>query len=252
MGSESGYIESPIKRAAVQSFAGGSTGLWNEGPRRKTTVSKGFYLSTTKIPVEAYCAFLNDVDDSHRFLKMNRWSRIVQENGRFVPREGAERTAVNTVPWFGAKQFCEWLIRKSEHAVRLPTEAEWELAAKGKEERKYPWGNGYDRTADYGWKYDENQPWRGAQVGSCPKNATPERIFDLIGIQGEWCEDWYSPKYDLTEKTDPTGPRSGEHKILRGRFGSTSRLPVAPDAPDPAGIYSFRVVIERIAPQPKQ
>ena len=103
------------------------------------------------------------------------------------PPVGKERYPVCYVNWHHAKAFCAWLAKESGRAVRLPTDAEWTLAAAGPEARKYPWGNKWDpHRANFGDEgkvdgYPESSP-----VGTFPKGATPTGIYDMAGNIWEW------------------------------------------------------------------
>ncbi|MGH7495884.1 MAG: formylglycine-generating enzyme family protein [bacterium] len=131
------------------------------------------------------------------------------------------------VSWFEAEAFCAWLTAEGaglsaegqKQIVRLPTEAEWEFAARGKEGRKYAWGSG-EPTLEHA-NYDESKISRPTIVGSYPKGVTPDEIFDLVGNVWEWCQDWYSEKYYAECKKkgviqNPAGPGEGTGRILRG------------------------------------
>jgi formylglycine-generating enzyme required for sulfatase activity len=114
--------------------------------------------------------------------------RIVAVAGRFVPQPGYERHAVREVPWEGARRYCEW------RSARLPTEAEWEAAARGREGRLAPWGNS-PATPETVAMDGQHRP-----VGSHPKGATPEGIHDLIGGLAEWTASLYRPyPYSATD-----------------------------------------------------
>jgi formylglycine-generating enzyme required for sulfatase activity len=129
--------------------------------------------------------------------------RIVAHGGRFVPQPGFERHPVREVTWEGARRYCAW------RGARLPTEAEWEAAARGSEGRLAPWGNG-TATPERVSMSGRHEP-----VGSHPKGATPEGVHDLIGSLAEWTSSLYRPyPYSATDgREDPTA--AGE-RVTRG------------------------------------
>jgi len=129
---------------------------------------------------------------------------------------GKENHPVVSVSWRDAEAFCTWISgripKEDGGTVRLPTEAEWEFAARGPEGRTYPWGN-EEPTADhanFGAKVSDTTP-----VGSYPKGATPAGVHDLAGNVWEWCGDWYGP-YGEADQRDPVGPTKGVGRVLRG------------------------------------
>jgi len=120
---------------------------------------------------------------------------------------GAPVTSVN---WFDAVAYCRWLSREWGRHLRLPTEAEWEFAARGGLERNlYPWGNEPRAYAPGRWRAGPEP------VGETPPNGYG--LFDMCENVHEWCSDWYDPGYyAVSPPANPPGPEHAARRASRG------------------------------------
>jgi len=132
--------------------------------------------------------------------------RIEVRNGRFVAADGYHDHPVAETTWRGARDYCRW------RGARLPTEAEWEAAARGKEGRRYPWG---DAPPNDDRVYAGHPSGVTAPVGSHPAGATPEGIHDLAGGLAEWTASLYRP-YPYEPDDGRNDPEAAGERTTRG------------------------------------
>lgn len=134
----------------------------------------------------------------------------------------ADDHPVVQVSWEDAASYCAWVTS------RLPTEAQWEFAARGGDDRRFPWGNHIDGTRLNScdaqcpverWRsqdLDDGYPFT-APVGSYPSGASPYGALDMAGNVWEWVADWYEPDhYEHSSCWNPSGPASGSERVMRG------------------------------------
>jgi sulfatase modifying factor 1 len=139
----------------------------------------------------------------------------VWENGE--PPAGHGNHPVVLVRYGDADAYCQWLSTSIARPVRLPTEAEWEKAARGGSDgSRYPWGNDIDGSRCNYLTDPAAKPQRGTRpTGTYPPNAYG--LYDVCGNVWEWVSDWYSAEYyGLGDMRDPRGPESGSMRIVRG------------------------------------
>ena len=172
----------------------GTTKPWylDEHPQHKHFLPL-FYIDRHEVTNAQYKAFID----------ATRAKPPVYFFGRSIP-PGRQNHPVTDVSWYEADHFCRW------SGKRLPTEAEWEKAARGTDGREFPWGETYDKT-----KLNAGDSGRGdiLPVGSLKEGAGPYGVMDLSGNVWEWVEDWYQPYPNSTYQSNLFGEKQ---KVFRG------------------------------------
>jgi formylglycine-generating enzyme required for sulfatase activity len=158
-----------------------------ESPAHEVCFEEPFWIDRTEVTNAQFAAFNGEARPP------NDW-----------PGENRPRASIS---WYEAKTFCE-----ENRGLRLPTEAEWEYAARGPESWVYPWGNEF--VAD-NVVYADNSDNQPAEVGSRPNGASWVGALDMSGNVMEWVGDWYAP-YTADSQINPTGPDSGVETVLKG------------------------------------
>ncbi|MGH8092936.1 MAG: formylglycine-generating enzyme family protein, partial [Chthoniobacterales bacterium] len=178
----------------------------NEGPTTQVTLAR-YYISRHPITNAQYEIF----DPNH---------------ARKRARNAGEQHPVVYVNSNEAAKFCQWLGARERRRYRLPTEAEWEYAARGSDGRKYPWGNEEgrgdlgnfaDRNTLFAWSDREIDDGfaESSPVGSFPSGTSPFGMEDMAGNVWEWCSDFIAP-YRGKPKINPRGAVSGSKRVYRG------------------------------------
>ena len=178
----------------------------NERPATKVTLRR-YYLSRYPVTNRDYEQF----DPSHVRKRANG---------------AGDSHPVVYVSSLDAIKFCAWLSTRERKKYRLPTEAEWEYAARGADGRRYPWGNDErrgdlanfaDKNTVFAWSdrdIDDGYP-ESSPVGSFPRGASPFGMEDMAGNVWEWCLDYFQD-YRGGRKVNPRGPTSGAKRVYRG------------------------------------
>jgi len=189
-------------------FIMGSNEEDREGKAMEVGSRKPWYLDEhpqQKLALPAYLIDQYEVTNTKykRFVEaMKRRSPSDWENGAYPP--GQESYPVVSINWYEAQDFCRWAGK------RLPTEAEWEKAARGTDGRIWPWGNEFSAQ-----KANTGPAGIGGPrpVGSFPGDRSPSGVYDLAGNVMEWTESWYLPYAGSTYKGQEFGER---FKVVRG------------------------------------
>ncbi len=179
----------------------------DEYPRHDVFVND-FYIDKFELTNGRYLEFVKAT--KHRIPQNPKNATRNLWEGDTITESLADRPVVN-VDWADAQAYCQWAGK------RLPTEAEWEKAAKGTADRRFPWGNVEPTNKHLNF----NQQWIGEKtlmpVGSYELGKSPFGVYDMAGNVWEWVNDWYDAKYyERSPAKNPVGPESGTKRVLRG------------------------------------
>jgi formylglycine-generating enzyme required for sulfatase activity len=189
---EPGMVHVP----AGEFVMGSEWGEWDEEPRHIVYLD-AFYIDKYETTVEEY----------QRCIDARRCDPQAFRSDRTVM---GPRQPVVAVGWDDAVRYCQWAGK------RLPTEAEWEKAARGTDERRWPWGDEWHRD-----RVNLHGPEEGfaatAPVGSFPENVSPYGAYDMAGNAWEWVWDFHGKHYYReSPRENPKGPKTGDRRVMRG------------------------------------
>ncbi len=170
---------------------------------------------SNELPV--HTVYLDSYWISRYEVTFDQYDAFCDATGRIKPDDrswGRGSRPVINVSWHDAKAFCDWMSQLTGENIHLPTEAQWEKAAKGYIQRRFPWGD-TDPTCS-------NANYFGCQgktvpVGSYYLGRSLYGVHDMAGNVLEWCSDWYGEDYySYSPGTNPKGPPTGIGRVARG------------------------------------
>jgi formylglycine-generating enzyme required for sulfatase activity len=184
---------------------GSEDGDLDEGPVREVHLTRGFFLGRHPITWGQYGAFCRET------------GRQISSRARFARR--TDEHPVIDVSWDDALEFCRW------GGLRLPTEAEWEYAARGTDGRTYAWGDDEPTAERCNWRgHPDHDRIQTTPVGSFPAGASPFGAEDMTGNVWEWVHDRYAPRFPDGPAIDPGGSAAGVLRVNRGGSYASGRF----------------------------
>ena len=202
--------------------------LEEETPQHTLFLSE-FQMSCYPITNGQYQRFIEEGGYTEKYQKYwttEGWSWKEQENVTGSEHYGVAFDFFNQpvvgVSWYEATAFCGWLTERlrdcgalpETEVIRLPTEAEWEKAARGEDGRIFPWG---DQITPEHANYGDTGLGVTSAVGCFPQGASPYGCEEMAGNVYEWCQDWFGEEYyEASPPENPTGPDSGSARVIRG------------------------------------
>ncbi len=193
----------------------------DNSPRREVYLD-AYYIDRYEVTTARYARFL---EATVSVRPPDGWESLKLPAGGELPVTG--------VDWRDADAYCGWVGR------RLPTESEWEKAARGSDGRMYPWGDASPTIELANYENASPDAYNGGltEVGKYPAGASPYGVYDLAGNAAEWVADWYSDSFAADDVRNPTGPVQGTERVVRGggrfdpgyRISPTKRYYATPD-----------------------
>ncbi len=167
------------------------SGRYSDETRHKVTLTKGFYMQTTEVT-------------------QGQWKAVMGKNPSYFGSYG-DNCPVEDVSWYEAQEFIKKLNKRDRsHTYHLPTEAQWEYAARAVTTGRFA---GTGNLYEMGWYYSNSSGNGTHKVGT--KKPNQWGLYDMHGNVWEWCEDWKG-SYPSGHVTDPSGPDRGSGRVFRG------------------------------------
>jgi len=193
-------------------------GCSDERPQRQVHLD-GFWIYKVPVTLSRYAAYCKKAG---REMPPRPWGQNMK-----LDKNADDGTYPMLCNWYDASAYAQWA------GGSLPSEAQWERAARGTDGRRYPWGNEWDPSRCVSYETTTMDPTVGEgmmPVGTRPEGASPCGALDTAGNVFEWVADWYEHRYFArSPDRNPTGPETGTHKVLRGgdatwdhRFATTT------------------------------
>lgn len=174
---------------------GSEQGQADEQPVHRVRITRGFWLGKCEVTVA-------------QWLHYCKVAKVLLQAEIITPLDHP----MSGIDWDDCQAYCRY------YGLSLPTEAQWEWAARGAEGRVYPWGNQWDARRCV---CNDNPGPDGftSPVGSYPAGASWCGALDMAGNLAEWCRDWYGADYyRVSPAVDPTGPEAGQERVTRGSY----------------------------------
>lgn len=194
--------------------------LSSEQPQHEVCLTQGYWIDEFEVTNQSFQQFIDDdgyVTES--YWSGHGWAWATRQSLESLLERCPELSEADypkvCVTWYEAEAYANW------RGGRLPTEAEWEFAARSPDSFIYPWGNEWDTT-----KANIENSVELVVVGSYEEGISWVGAYDMAGNSMEWVADWLAPNYDelLDQVEDPTGPEKGRMKIEKGGWWGSSSV----------------------------
>jgi len=200
----------PVPGGEFEMGAEGAPAGQDEAPKHKVHLDS-FYIAKYEVSNKNYSVFVKATGHrapEHEDVKLSLW-----RGGAMLP--GTDNLPVINVSWEDAEAYCKWA------GGRLPTEAEWEKAARGTDGRKYPWGNDPVTGNRTNYSIENVTFWDGpstlAKINMYDFGRSPYGAYEMAGNVWEWVHDWYQDDYyKHSPDKSPRGPADGKERVIRG------------------------------------